>query len=541
MIFSTFKKEIEALSPVLNKGKPHKLIALLAVLEGIDRDIYRENCFYYNDTFKELFTYFFNIYGRTCDKNRPLAPFYHLKSFSFWKLKVKEGKNIQQAGNVSSNKKLFEYVDYAYFDYQFYDFILKVSNRNSVKSKLLKILDSYSKIHGTLNDCENKKMDNKISIVDSYKIKDKDENFPCTEEYDENNNMLVLPNDDFIKYLNSLHNVTPANENALAEAQSQNVFFGSIHVSLELTNSIKNYLTSNGKKHVILTGHAGDGKSTIGLELYKQLINHPIELPLRVPMQPGEVVSFKDDLIIHLIKDMSEMSYEDRVQIINSACSNEKNDRYFIISNTGNLLSTLKEYVVKNKKTWLDFESKILSILQKAKPSIFEIDNTDFVIINLAQINNLSTISAFLDKLFNHSYWEKVNQCPYKDICPISLNVRAIKESYKTSKERVLSIYRFLHEYGHRLTLRQITAHIAYSITGSLNCHEIAEFSSLPSPPEKADFLFHNNFFGFKGAQSAAESHRLIPVQKINTFSMGSRPYPPLERMLWFDENAVMP
>lgn len=542
MHLSALKSEIEALSPNRNKGKPHKIFALLAVLEGIDRNIYTQNCFYYDEPFRRLFTYYYKKYACLDDKNRPLAPFYYLKSFSFWKLKVKEGKNIQNAGNhiASSKKSLSEFVDYAYFDHQFYHYVLKKLNRQQVKNQLISILNDYKKKQNDSNHSEQKEMNDVVYEKNSVEGSEK-KKFSCIEGCEGKRTDTLLPNDDFINYLNSLHNVTPANENALAEAQAQNSFFGSIHVSLELTDLIKDYLTSIEGKHVILTGHAGDGKSTIGLELYKKLIHHPIELPLNDVMQPEELIALESDLSIHLIKDMSEISFEDRLQIIDSACKNSSKERYFLISNTGNLLTTLKEYVVMKNENWLDFENKILSLLQKDNPSIFKIDNTEFVIINLAQINNLSTISELFDKLFEHTYWEKIDQCPYKDLCPIAFNIRAIKESYATSKDRTLSVYRFLNEYGHRLTLRQVTAHLAFSITGSLHCQDISKYSSLPSPPEISESLFHNNFFGFKGVQASTDSRRLIPIQKINTFSMGSRPYPPLERMLWFDQNAIMP
>ncbi len=76
----------------------------------------------------------------------------------------------------------------------------------------------------------------------------------------------------FVAYLNSLHSVTAGSENALAESQSVNWLFGYIHVPLQVTDYIFDTLTKPDGTHVILTGHAGDGKSTIGLELYKRPI-----------------------------------------------------------------------------------------------------------------------------------------------------------------------------------------------------------------------------------------------------------------------------
>lgn len=401
---------------------------------------------------------------------------------------------------------------------------------------------------------------NNSSVLPNHSTKNKNERIKMTNHWFAKNDTLfeekfsyiqeknesdlsknILPNNDFIYYLNSLHNVTPSNENALAEAQAQNKFFGSIHVPLDLTTFIKEQLLSDNNSHVILTGHAGDGKSTIGLELYKQLTNYPMDRPLDRPMLPKEEVHLSNGITVHLIKDMSELSSDERFGIINSACTSNQDERFFIISNTGTLLSTLKSLIINKGSNWLDFENELLSLLQKIEPSSFKIEETSFIIINLAQIDNLKTVSVLIDKIIHGDYWEKADLCPHKDICPISLNIRALKESYSISKERILSIYRLLYEYGHRLTLRQITAHIAYSITGCLDCDDIVKLASMPTPQDTSESLFYNTFFGFRGNHFERDSSRLIPVQKIHSFAMGAKPYPPLERMLWFDDNAVLP
>ncbi len=90
----------------------------------------------------------------------------------------------------------------------------------------------------------------------------------------------------FVNYLNTLHNTTAANPNALAESQALNPYFGSIHVPLALTDFIERELTGSAGNHVILTGHAGDGKSTIGLELYKRLKQIPMTRALGEPLKP---------------------------------------------------------------------------------------------------------------------------------------------------------------------------------------------------------------------------------------------------------------
>ncbi|CAB1075006.1 hypothetical protein D1AOALGA4SA_2826 [Olavius algarvensis Delta 1 endosymbiont] len=129
----------------------------------------------------------------------------------------------------------------------------------------------------------------------------------------------------FVTYLNTLHNVTPNNSNTLAESQAVNKYFGPIHVKLDLTKFIIEKLTAADGNHVILTGHAGDGKSTIGLELYKQLKRVPILKKLESLLKEREEIKLPNNNIIYLVKDMSELSEQDRLKEILSACDERLN------------------------------------------------------------------------------------------------------------------------------------------------------------------------------------------------------------------------
>ena len=73
----------------------------------------------------------------------------------------------------------------------------------------------------------------------------------------------------FVLYLNSLSNTSAGNENATAEAQIGNIFFPSIRVEHPASQFIYRQLF-NEKKHVILTGNAGDCKTTIAEEVYRR-------------------------------------------------------------------------------------------------------------------------------------------------------------------------------------------------------------------------------------------------------------------------------
>lgn len=70
-------------------------------------------------------------------------------------------------------------------------------------------------------------------------------------------------NKGYIDYLNSLHNYNAQNENAYGEKNVDNRYFKKVMVRVGLCDYIKDNLTEEAPHITILTGHAGDGKTSI--------------------------------------------------------------------------------------------------------------------------------------------------------------------------------------------------------------------------------------------------------------------------------------
>ncbi len=102
------------------------------------------------------------------------------------------------------------------------------------------------------------------------------------------------------------------------------------------------------------------------------------------------------------------------------------------------------------------------------------------------------------------------------------MNLNAIRECRDTTSDRVAWVYRLLYEYGKRLTLRQMSAHLAYSLTAGLDCGRIREMAESPTPPPvNAYYLFYNRFFGFRGASMDEKAQRLKAVQCLMPMARG--------------------
>ena len=341
-----------------------------------------------------------------------------------------------------------------------------------------------------------------------------------------------LQRNTFVHYLNTLHNATAEDENSLAESQARNPFFGSIHIPLLQTDYIFKELTSKDGGHVILTGHAGDGKSTIGLELFKKAQHLDFDAPLDQALQDHEKI-VTDQGTIHIIKDMSELGVKERSEMLAQAIDPDKSgEHWLIISNTGTMLSTFHEIAKDKDVHWAKIENDLLKGLGRHDPHTLALFDTNFTLINLAQTDNIDTAMQVFDSILKHQKWEQCQACDLFTSCPVQQNVSLLKENPLTRK-RISMVYRRLKGYGVRLTMRQIIGHLAYSLTGGLDCKDIHGHAVSAAPPHPSDNLFSNRFFGHKGSHFDAQAGRLTAIQHIQTLEMGSKPFLSFDRDLW--------
>lgn len=350
----------------------------------------------------------------------------------------------------------------------------------------------------------------------------------------------IVQDNVFVRYLNTLHNVTAVDDGALAESQALSEHFGQLQVPLQQTTYIFQRLTQSEGSHVLLTGHAGDGKSTIGLELYKKLSDHAPEAALKQPLQKIESLTY-NEINIHIVKDMSELSSTDREETLEAALTENDSERWFIISNTGTLLSTFKKIAEKQSEHWLSLESGLLKALNHYDPIVLPFLGTPFAVINLAKTDNIKTGIAVFRRILEHGGWHGCDNCNATHSCAIYKNIQLLRETEHISLTRIELIYRRLREYGLRLTMRQMTGHLAYSLTGGWDCTMIHEHLVSPVPPDPLDIFFSNRFFGYTSRGLDEQAKRMPAIQYLLELNMGSKPFPAVDRILWNQENNELP
>lgn len=340
---------------------------------------------------------------------------------------------------------------------------------------------------------------------------------------------MPVKSNGYIEYLNSLHNVSPSGANALAESQALNDYFPEIYEPLPIVDHVVELLRNGDENVVILTGHAGDGKSTVALDIYKRLNELPLGSSLKAPLREREEVSAAG---VNIVKDMSELSSKIRVEWLSDAFSSPGS--WLIVSNTGPLLSSLLEFKQRSgkvsKSDLVDLESNVLRALDRpleqesSAEHVIEGFAKKLTILNLTKLDNVNVGSRLLTKLVGHSAWSACEECQARNTCPIKKNHDALTQTLIKTEQRVRWLYTRLNAYEHRLTLRQIIGHLAYSITGGKNCSDIigSSLSSSEGAFDQQDVLFCESFFGMRNKRKCDEAERLHAVSLLSRLNFGA-------------------
>jgi len=491
--------DISAITLKPENFKPHKYLAILSVIKLFNVPALRRKEIYYNDKFRTVFAELFNKYASENDRNRPYAPFFHLRSQSFWSLRAIAGKEkeLDSQSSVGGPAQLNEMVECAILSDELYSALLNDEERLILEKHIVHILNTnkslpvFPQVTGSINSA-------------------------------------------FVLYINSLHCIDANSDGALAEAQAKNPFFHGIHVKHPWASIFAKKITdSRSSSHIILSGHAGDGKSTIALELYKILMHIenqealPSGLARRTDVEPN----------ITIIKDLSEWTDKEQDALFAEMVSNVR--RFVLVSNTGCLLNVFKKHATLLRKTSIEVEDELLTQLDVATGKSWKTESGVFEIFNLARLNNIDSALEIFRLLIASSQWNNCEGCSLHPQCPIFRNIRIIRQY----KERIIGRMRLLLlrtlEYGNRLTMRQLSAHFAYMITSGLDCEKVADGLQKKQLFLMEQYLFSNRFWGDNGWQPDVNAAQLKSTRVIDEQRFGSVYAPSMERLMWLRTDSL--
>jgi hypothetical protein len=320
---------------------------------------------------------------------------------------------------------------------------------------------------------------------------------------------------EFVEYLKSMNNATSGNINALAESQVTNKFYESIRVERKLGKNISERIKEGKKEVYILTGHAGDGKTSILVQVLKDL----------GLLNKGEKLKVEDDIKakvnLFYVKDMSELTLENQKKLLKKALkSPENNSSAILISNTGPLLNSFQEVFGFSEQVKDKIERNLLDQLDRNENKMIEVCDYKFYLINIARIDNIGFVKEIINKICSSDNWLNCLKCENLSKCPIYLNYKCINENISSVINFIESYYRWLYENDKRITIRQMLAQISFGITGNVKCEDIKKW-------DKRVFIdfqynFANLFFGYKGINQLTNARQIKAVDYIQDMELDS-------------------
>lgn len=337
----------------------------------------------------------------------------------------------------------------------------------------------------------------------------------------------------FIKYLNSMNSAKSESMNALAESQLMSNYYSKIEVKRDISKKITEYLMNKDKHEaIILTGHAGDGKTSILVQVLDDFGYFEND------KKPLKVEDEFDSL--YYIKDMSELSLQEQKDLLLKFLKcKEVGKSAIIVSNTGPIINTFKALCIDDVSKE-EMEKKILkgidnTISDKIVVSS-GVNEYTFRMVNLANIDNSYMIEQILRKLLDKTLWEDCFNCESKAKCPIYNNYCDLEKNFLQVAEQIGKIYFWLSERGSRLTIRQMLAHFTFSLTSNLECENIYEFADHISILKKYSFV--NGFFGVYGdTKLEASALNIKTIKELKIMGLDKMSFGKYDDEIFIKEN----
>ncbi len=216
---------------------------------------------------------------------------------------------------------------------------------------------------------------------------------------------------------------------------------------------------STSPRSIIITGNAGDGKTRICRNVYDQLVEEEFK---GWPESGIAEISYKN-YRIRIIKDLSELKNEvivEELKKLQDSLENDESKVYFLIAaNEGKLTHTLVKYPELNR-------------LKSVVIPQFISNNKELEMTKEIKVYNLlyASSSIYAEKIVEgwneEQNWDICNDCSSKNICIINSNHLALSD--KTTKNRMMRMYKSLDMNGKHMTMRELLIHLAYTQTGRL-------------------------------------------------------------------------
>lgn len=311
-------------------------------------------------------------------------------------------------------------------------------------------------------------------------------------------------NKKYVDYLNSLNSYNAKNKNAYSEKNVENDFYKATSVDIGIATYIASKIRTENPQVIILSGQAGDGKTSIMYQVINKLDG---DYQIKTNENKFDIsVSGKS---CTFIKDFSELSDNEKLEQLRNLLVLPKQEKFaFVVANTGPFINTFGQLFPEDKREKAKIE--LINLIKVSDGKEKEIFGYLISVINMASIDNSYFASKYLEKIVKDDLWADCSNCDKKNFCPILKNRNLIHQNIKSVQQFLENHYIWLSEHGSRLTVRSITEQLSFMITGGQTC------SSVKNINNNYKYLYPNLFFGFVGFQKDSKALKMNAIKEAS-------------------------
>ena len=309
-----------------------------------------------------------------------------------------------------------------------------------------------------------------------------------------------MENNKYILYLNSLHNYNAQNPNAYGEKNVGSEFFKQIAVKRGISTFVKKQLLECEPHLLVLTGHAGDGKTSIMFQVLNEINSefNAYEKISHIILPSGKKCC--------CIKDFSELNDTEKLTVLKQCVEAVNNGEFvFMVSNTGPLINTFGDLFDVDEREGAKIE--LIDCIDDNNGEIKNIKGVKINIINIASVDNTYFSVEFVENMIKPELWNNCKKCDKCDFCHIYRNRNIIYENKTRVFTFLMEHYIWLVEHGIRLTVRSMTEQLSYMITGGYECSQVDSY-------DRYKMMFFNLFFGYIGLKNNERANCILAIRE---------------------------
>lgn len=316
-------------------------------------------------------------------------------------------------------------------------------------------------------------------------------------------------NNPFIPYLNRYTTASPEHEAAFDEFIGQTPPPSGVPLRLETKTEqfVRKRFEDERPPSVILTGNAGDGKTYLCRQIVTTFTGQPVvdwadRLDWPIP---------RNGLTLRVVKDLSEMSEEAGAGVLQELAAEWRAETprqvFLIAANEGRLRAVLQR-------------RQLAELYQEVDRQLREgpaLESNRLIVLNLNQVTTSTYVPAALAWLTNPVHWEACTACSARSACPIHFNATRLADSRVAG--RMQRLYQVLEHLGIHVTIRDMLIHLAYTVTGGLDCADVLGQPPLHWEPHR--YVYYQNVWG-----EAADEHfrrKAAVIRHLRRLNVGKR------------------